>query len=755
MCGILLAGSFCVEAQQTLEWKGLTWTIKHSPGSRKGPGPNYWSSSTNCVWVDENGHLHLKVSYLSGKWQCAEIYTEDPFQYGEFRFVVEAGVPDLDTNIVVGFFLYNNIARLETLGEPEIDIEFARRFTGMLPSQNTQYGLQPVLDERGHLIETNAHAFFTPGGGITTHRFAWTNTHLYFESYTGDGEPGSGTTIAEWTRSSNEVSGIPTERMNMRLHLNCWLFQGVAPGTGGTEIVIRDLQAPPVIPESLVQSNMLESFENQELVEEALLPLFDFENGVDGWFVTWNPAMVSIANDGTTVHEGTNAALFSYNFGGGTRNWARRHDMTTKEWTNYTHLSYWARSDSVSAPSASDKIKVGFLDSYLGRDWYQLQPGLLTNTYRRFVLKLDASDFGTDTQQWIPPQLHSITGLVVQTDHDQTARIHLDEIALMIPARTGTPWRVGSWNASYAEVRAQTVTVQRGSYAVELAQSAAGSAVYNCLWTTNLAIRDWTPYNRIGYWARRSGTDGDHWARIQFIQGDGDFWVQSGEFLLTTNWTRHEVEFGTGFSWGGDDWTGAADPQYPDPFPSPRQVYDRGHTNVYAVRFVIRNPTTAAQDYQVDSIELMYEVGDPVLSLGVSNKNLSWGELSASPEQFRFVTTNYAEVYYVAENVSEWQMYVFTAHEDKRRGLVGVTEPSKPSLPLRVWAGTNEPDFDVQQDWGTLLFVGDEFDSKWPIASSALENPVPSGFRLYFVTEAIGAYTQQYSAPIVVELQAE
>lgn len=740
----------------TLEWKGITWTVKDSPGSRKGPGPNYWSASTNCVWVDGNGYLHLKVAYLAGKWQCAEIYTEQPFEYGEFRFVVEPGAASLDTNVVAGFFLYNSIARLETLGEPEIDIEFARRFTGMSLPDNTQYGLQPVLDGDGHLIPTNAHAFTTPGGSASTHRFVWTNTHILFESYTGDGEPGSGTVIEQWTRSSNGVSGIPTEAMHMRLHLNCWLFKGAAPGDPQrAEVVIRDIRTPPFVPQNATQTNVLDSFEEDAVTAESLFPLFDFENGVGGWFVFWNAAMAAITNEGGAAHGGTNAALFRYLGGGGVRNWSRRHGMTTTEWTNYTHLSFWARSDSVSAPGVSDSVQIGFLDSYLGRNWYQVNKSVLTNTYQRYTLKLDTSDFGTDTQQWVPPQLHSVTGLVLQTDHNQSSRILMDDIALMIPARTGTPWRVGSWNASYAVVRSQTNAVHDGGKAVELSQSAAGTPVYNCLWTTNLAARDWTPFNKIAYWARRSGTSGDHWARIQFIQGDGDFWSQSGEFLLTTNWTRHEVSFNSGFGWGGDDWTGAADPPYPAPFPTPRQVYDRGMTNVHALRFVLRNPSTGAQDYQIDRIELIYELGEPALSVSVSNKLVSWGGLTASPSQFRFVSTNYAEVHYSVENAAAWQMYVFTTHADRRAGLVGVSDPSKPALPLRVWAGTNDPAFNPQQEWPSLLYVGDEFDSKWPIASSALENPIESGFRLYFVTEAVAAYTQQYAAPVVIELQAE
>lgn len=82
----------------TLDWQGLTWHIAEGPGV----GGNPFSDSTNCVWIDDSDRLHLKTAFFSNAWHCAEIQTADRFHYGEFRFIVESSVPDLDTNLEIG-----------------------------------------------------------------------------------------------------------------------------------------------------------------------------------------------------------------------------------------------------------------------------------------------------------------------------------------------------------------------------------------------------------------------------------------------------------------------------------------------------------------------------------------------------------------------------------------------------------------------------------------------------------------------------
>src|SRR5262245_21295616 len=70
---------------RTISFSGKTWLVKSSTG-KVGPGPNYFSDSTDNVWVDAGGRLHLKITKAKGKWSSAEIVSADSFGYGTYRF---------------------------------------------------------------------------------------------------------------------------------------------------------------------------------------------------------------------------------------------------------------------------------------------------------------------------------------------------------------------------------------------------------------------------------------------------------------------------------------------------------------------------------------------------------------------------------------------------------------------------------------------------------------------------------------------
>ena len=90
----------------SLRWIGFSgydWWAKVSPGLI-GPGPNYFSDSTNNVWLDGQGRLHLRITNRSNQWQCAEIVTKRTFGYGSYRFELDSAVSAIDPNVVLGLF---------------------------------------------------------------------------------------------------------------------------------------------------------------------------------------------------------------------------------------------------------------------------------------------------------------------------------------------------------------------------------------------------------------------------------------------------------------------------------------------------------------------------------------------------------------------------------------------------------------------------------------------------------------------------
>lgn len=75
------------------------------------------------MWIDTNNHLHLKLQYseISG-WSCAELYTEEKFGFGTYRWFVDGAIDKFDPNVVLGLFTYGGCGKDSI---DEIDIEMA------------------------------------------------------------------------------------------------------------------------------------------------------------------------------------------------------------------------------------------------------------------------------------------------------------------------------------------------------------------------------------------------------------------------------------------------------------------------------------------------------------------------------------------------------------------------------------------------------------------------------------------------------
>src|ERR1017187_5604796 len=107
-----------------INFSGYDWSMKTSPGADQlGPGPNYFSDSTNNVWTDAQGWLHLRITNRSNQWQCAEIVSARTFGYGSYRFQLASPADNIDTNAVLGLFTWSDDP---AYADREIDIECSR-----------------------------------------------------------------------------------------------------------------------------------------------------------------------------------------------------------------------------------------------------------------------------------------------------------------------------------------------------------------------------------------------------------------------------------------------------------------------------------------------------------------------------------------------------------------------------------------------------------------------------------------------------
>jgi hypothetical protein len=218
----------------TLAFAGYTWNIS-APAGQVSPGPNYWSQSN--AWVDANGWLHLKVAYnpSTNHWEAAEVYTTQSLGYGTYQWQVEGAIGSFDKNIVLGLYNYsgNNLY-------DEMDIEIAR--WGNDAWDNLNYTIYPKTGVNTPPVSYTA-SFTTPNGTYTTHRFKRTSSSIKLQSLYGfqDGDAN------QFQTKTFTNSDIAISTLAMPVHMNLWLFDGLAPSNNqAVEVVIHSFKFTPL-----------------------------------------------------------------------------------------------------------------------------------------------------------------------------------------------------------------------------------------------------------------------------------------------------------------------------------------------------------------------------------------------------------------------------------------------------------------------------------------------------------------------------
>ncbi len=210
-------------AAATISFSGYTWDVRDQGSS--GPGPNYWSSSN--VWVDSEGHLHLKIRKdpATGRWLCAEVISRQTFGYGSYVWKIEGAVDKLDRNIVLGLFNYKS----GDDGHHEIDIEFAR--WGNSAWHNFNYTVYPATGS-GNVSQTYELAL---NGTYSSYKFTRNSTSVSYKAYHGHNLD-EANSFFPWTTPA----GYNVGTLSLPVHMNLWLFNGNAPSNQQeVEIIIH------------------------------------------------------------------------------------------------------------------------------------------------------------------------------------------------------------------------------------------------------------------------------------------------------------------------------------------------------------------------------------------------------------------------------------------------------------------------------------------------------------------------------------
>ena len=232
LAGLFLALGVSVTGRD-IEFAGYTWAVRSGRG---GPGPNAWDE--NNVWLDAATNLHLKISRQDGKWSCAEVTMRKRLGFGRYQFQIIGRLDHLDDNVVLGLFNYPT-GDVGSDGTHEIDIEFARWGNEKNPMGN--YTVWPVQKS---LKQVSKSFPFSLTGDRTTHQFIWSRDEVKFRSTQGfrddDREE-----LNSWVYSPSEAPRYVSQQP-MPVHINLWLFKGLAPKNGReVEVIIHDFKFAP------------------------------------------------------------------------------------------------------------------------------------------------------------------------------------------------------------------------------------------------------------------------------------------------------------------------------------------------------------------------------------------------------------------------------------------------------------------------------------------------------------------------------
>jgi hypothetical protein len=207
-----------------IRFSGYDWIVSTTGDTKGGPGPNYFSDSEENVWIDEEGRLHLRITYRDGRWNCARVEMAKSYGYDKYVFYVSSRPDSLDRQVVWGLYTYKN-------DEEEIDIEFSR--WGFDNNQEAQYAIQP-----SSVPGNKARFRMNLEGSYSTHIIDWGKKWIDFASYHGHLLNPVNTTqiIASWRYSGNNIPPDSDEK----LKINLWLFRGTPPSDGKeAEVVVN------------------------------------------------------------------------------------------------------------------------------------------------------------------------------------------------------------------------------------------------------------------------------------------------------------------------------------------------------------------------------------------------------------------------------------------------------------------------------------------------------------------------------------
>jgi len=286
-----------------LSFAGHDWWVKTSAG-KVGPGPNYFSDSTNNVWTDTNGWLHLRITHRTNAWQCAEIVSARTFGTGSYRFDLNSPADSINTNVTLGLFTWSDDS---VFADRELDVECGR-WNNAADTNNSQFVVQPY-DAANHLVRYRVPAGLTN----STHSFVWETNRVSFQCQTGAYSAAATNLIASYAFTN--AAAVP-QSGDENVRLNLWLFQGNPPtDTNEVEVILKSFNFVPLgTPPRAVLGNVQLPAAGQFKSDLAVQPDYRYEVQASSNLLLWSQLTTLLATNTTFKFVDTNPPAVSPRF---------------------------------------------------------------------------------------------------------------------------------------------------------------------------------------------------------------------------------------------------------------------------------------------------------------------------------------------------------------------------------------------------------------------------------------------------------
>jgi hypothetical protein len=213
-----------------INWSGYKWKVMDYFAT---PGPCQYSNSSDNVWTDGQGNLHLEITYRNETWYCSQIDSKSPMGFGTYTWTIINNPYNWDLNVDGGafYFLGPNDA---TGNWNELDAEISRWGDSSVIDQHIQYSVWNGKASSSNYLPT------TPGGfnyANTTHKMVWySNGQVDFEA-----SDSLGNLISSWS-----YPGPYLTKTGGPFIFDIWLLNGKPPSNGlEQELIISNFTYTP------------------------------------------------------------------------------------------------------------------------------------------------------------------------------------------------------------------------------------------------------------------------------------------------------------------------------------------------------------------------------------------------------------------------------------------------------------------------------------------------------------------------------